>query len=101
VLPQRVTGGADSPSTISLKQASTIAEMRTGRRAASPGWAVLSDKGLINIVVSSGAWFAPLGLVHRLGGRPFCVMRSSSRRSSRELRWRTAPPDGPCAPARR
>jgi hypothetical protein len=29
VLPQRVNGNADSPSTISLKQVSTIAEMRT------------------------------------------------------------------------
>ncbi len=29
MLPQRVTGSADSPSTISLKQASTIAEIRT------------------------------------------------------------------------
>jgi len=40
VPPQRVNGSADLPSTISLKQASTIAEMRTsapllalGRRA--------------------------------------------------------------------
>jgi serine/threonine-protein kinase HipA len=60
VLPQRRQGDADSPSTISLKQASTIAEIRTQAHRLLPRASQASER-FLHLSIGQQGRFAHLG----------------------------------------